>query len=105
MDSKSSPDVLISSKALRAQTAGDTGMDLASAITVTLQDSDVHCLPSDAWGPLGWGCSALVIGQASTTKQGFFVLSRFIDRDFTGEVQIMVWTPVPPSQIVTVQLV
>lgn len=71
-------------------------MDLASVIPVTLQDSDVHCLPSDVWGLLGWGCSAHVIGQALTTKQGFFVLPRLI---FTGEIQIMVWPPVPPCQI------
>lgn len=71
-------------------------MDLASAVTVTLQDSNVHCLPSDVRGSVGWVCSALVIGRASTAKQGFFVLPRLRDGDFTGE---MVWTPVPLRQV------
>lgn len=42
MDSKSNPAALIPGNALQAQTAGGTNMDLASTITVTLQDSNVH---------------------------------------------------------------
>lgn len=55
--------------------------------------------PSDVQGLLCCGCSALVNGRVLTTKQGFFVLPKFRNGDFTEEFQIMVWIPVPPCQI------
>ncbi|MCQ4078626.1 hypothetical protein FK519_28035, partial [Klebsiella pneumoniae] len=51
------------------------------------------------WGPVEKGMHALLIGKLSTTKLGLFVLPAIIDSDYSGEIQIMTWTPVPPCFI------
>lgn len=47
-------------------------------------------------GSLGKNIHALLIGHFSATKLGLFVLPGVVDSDYEGEIQIMLWTPVPP---------
>ncbi|NXV24839.1 POK9 protein, partial [Cepphus grylle] len=78
---------------------GSAGMDVATAIDVTIMDQKVHRVPLALYGLLGRGLSALLIGRSSTTSQGLFVLPGVIDADYTGQIQAMVWTPSPPVSI------
>ncbi|KGL86654.1 hypothetical protein N301_09769, partial [Charadrius vociferus] len=75
------------------------GVDVATAIEVTLTDSQVQCIPTDMKGPLGHGLSALLLGRSSTTRKGLFVLPGVIYADFKGIISIMVWTPTPPVHV------
>ncbi|NXQ93363.1 POK9 protein, partial [Sagittarius serpentarius] len=79
--------------------AGSAGVDPATAVEITLWDSTVQCIPTATKGPLGYGLSALLLGRSSTRRKGLFVLPGVIDTDFTGQIQIMVWTPIPPVNI------
>ncbi|NWV95110.1 POK9 protein, partial [Machaerirhynchus nigripectus] len=79
--------------------SSSTGLDLATACTVTIIDSSVHLIPTGINGPLGQGRSALLLGHSSTTLRGLFVLPGVIDEDFLGEIKIMVWTPFPPCTV------
>ncbi|NXV79773.1 POK9 protein, partial [Atlantisia rogersi] len=75
---------------------GRAGVDLATTTALTLVDSQVTCIPANMHGPLGHNLSALLLGTSSITKRGLFVLPGIIDADFTGCIQILVWTPNPP---------
>lgn len=55
MDSKSSPAVFIPANTWRIGTAGSTRMDLASAVTVTLQDSKCALFAFRCLGTTGPG--------------------------------------------------
>ncbi|NWU70285.1 POK9 protein, partial [Pterocles burchelli] len=79
--------------------SGSTGMDVATATTVTLTDPTVHKIPLNAQGPLGHGLSALLLGRSSATLRGVFVLPGVIGADCTGPVHAVVWTPAPPVLI------
>ncbi|NXW24711.1 POK9 protein, partial [Circaetus pectoralis] len=79
--------------------AGSAGVDLDTAVETTLFDTTVQCIPTTACGPLGFGLSVLLVGRSSTTRKGLFVLPGVIDSDFTGQIQVMVWTPMPPVNI------
>lgn len=48
---------------------------------------------------LGNGLSTLLLGHSPTTVQGLFVLPGLIDTAYTGEINIMVWTPMPPCEV------
>ncbi|NXW66956.1 POK9 protein, partial [Eurystomus gularis] len=78
---------------------GSAGMDLATAINVTLTDDKTQVIPSIAEGPLGHGLSVLLIKRSSTSKQGLFVLPGLIDEDFTGNIGIMVRALFPPIHV------
>ncbi|NXI51100.1 POK9 protein, partial [Chloroceryle aenea] len=79
--------------------AGSAGMDMETAVGMTLMDSSVKCIESNMRGPLGCGISALLLGRSSMSRQGIFVLPGVIDADFTGIIKIMVYTPTPPASI------
>ncbi|NWU88304.1 POK9 protein, partial [Onychorhynchus coronatus] len=49
--------------------------------------------------PLQGDYGALLLGRSSVTLMGLFVLPGVIDADYTGEIQIMAYTPFPPIQI------
>ncbi|KAF4802535.1 hypothetical protein TURU_024876 [Turdus rufiventris] len=83
---------------LKSATAGSAGVDLATAVEVTLQSTDVQVVPV-ANDPLGYGLGALLIGRSSTSKQGIFVPPGLIDADYTGNIGIMVQTLTPPIHI------
>ncbi|NXP79578.1 POK9 protein, partial [Ramphastos sulfuratus] len=74
---------------------GSAGVDVSTAIEITSMDGNVHKIPLDAWGPLGGGLSALLVGCSSTTLQWLFVHVGVIDADFTGQILVMVSTPTP----------
>lgn len=73
-------------------TSGTARLALAASQSVTLDTTSVHLVPTGIWGPIGNNMHALLIGQ-------FFVLPGVIDSEFEGEIQIMLWTPVPPCSI------
>ncbi|NXC70518.1 POK9 protein, partial [Anhinga anhinga] len=75
---------------------GSAGLDVTTAEDLTLWDTRAHQIPLNVRGPMGKGCSALLLGCSSTTMTGLFVLPRVIDADFGGQISAMVWTPSPP---------
>ncbi|NXP21344.1 POK9 protein, partial [Scytalopus superciliaris] len=78
---------------------GSAGVDLALAESVSIQDTQVHVVPSTVSGPIGYGLSALLIGRSSSSKQGIFVLPGCIDADFTGVISIMIQCFLPPVHL------
>uniref|UniRef100_A0A8C8AG30 dUTPase-like domain-containing protein n=1 Tax=Otus sunia TaxID=257818 RepID=A0A8C8AG30_9STRI len=74
---------------------GSAGVDVETAVDITIQDQRVHLVDSNVTGPLGFGLSALLIGRSSTTCQGIQVLLGVIDADYTGVVKIMVQNLIP----------
>ncbi|KAJ7409898.1 endogenous retrovirus group K member 9 Pol protein-like protein [Pitangus sulphuratus] len=71
-------------------------MDVSTPSTVTISTMGVHKVPLDAWGPIGGGLSALLIGRSSATIQEIMVHVGVIDADYTGQICAMVSTPTPP---------
>ncbi|XP_053826885.1 uncharacterized protein LOC128803701 [Vidua macroura] len=101
-DTSSSPDPrahrgLLSQ--LAASTCGSAGVDVCTAATVVLESCKIHKVPLDAFGPLGEGMSAFLMGRSSATLQGIIVHLGLIDADFTGQICAMVSTPTPPVTI------
>ncbi|TRZ15139.1 hypothetical protein HGM15179_011999 [Zosterops borbonicus] len=84
---------------LTASTCGSAGVDVCTAETVVLRDTTVHKIPLDAFGPLGDGLSALLMGRSSTTIQGIIVHLGLVDADYTGRIYAMVSTSTPPLTI------
>lgn len=74
-------------------------MDVSTTHTVTIETLGVHRIPLDAWGPIGKGLSALLIGRSSSTLQGLMVHTGVIDADYTGQIWAMVSTATPPVTI------
>lgn len=74
-------------------------MDVSTADTVTINDYQIHKVPLDAWGPIGKGLSALLIGRSSSTLQGLIIHVGVIDADYTGQICAMVSTAIPPVTI------
>lgn len=72
---------------------------MATSQPVTLETTSVHLVPTGVWGPIGNNMHALLIGRSFTTKLGLFVLPGVIDSNYEGEIQIMLWRPVPPCFI------
>ncbi|NXC47655.1 POK9 protein, partial [Penelope pileata] len=85
--------------ALRSATAGSAGVDVETAVDVTLLTTGVYLLDSTVKGPLGGGLCALLLGRSSTSRQGIFVIPGVIDADYTGVIKIMVYTLTPPVSI------
>ncbi|KAL2310262.1 hypothetical protein Nmel_006512, partial [Mimus melanotis] len=71
----------------------------AAQHTVVIGSAGVHKVPLHAFGPLGHGLSALLVGRSNATIQGIFVHPGVIDADFTGRICAMVSTPCPPVTI------
>ncbi|NXC39889.1 POK9 protein, partial [Penelope pileata] len=78
---------------------GSAGVDLETAVDVTLVTSEVCLLDSTIKGPLGYGLCALLLGRYSMSRQGIFVIPGVIDADYTGVIKIMVHTLTPPVSI------
>ncbi|RMC08065.1 hypothetical protein DUI87_15539 [Hirundo rustica rustica] len=81
---------------LTASTCSSAGLDVCTAATVVIDSCGVHKIPLDAFGPVGGGMSAFLMGMSSATSQGIMVHLGFIDADFTGQIYAMVSTPTHP---------
>ncbi|XP_074755489.1 deoxyuridine 5'-triphosphate nucleotidohydrolase-like [Athene noctua] len=77
-------------------TTGSAGVDVETAVDVTIQDQKVHLVDSNVEGPLGFGLSAFIIGRSLATRQGIQVLLGIINADYIGVIKIMVQTLTPP---------
>ncbi|TRZ08051.1 hypothetical protein HGM15179_019056 [Zosterops borbonicus] len=80
----SSPDAGLLSQ-LAASTCGSASVDVCTAAIVVLDSCKVHKVPLDAFGPLGEGKSAFLIGRSSATLQGIIVHLGLIDADYMGQ--------------------
>ncbi|NXP65419.1 POK9 protein, partial [Chloropsis cyanopogon] len=81
---------------------GSLGVDVATAIEVTLQDKQVTLIPTDVFGPMYSTTSltgGLLVGRSPTSKQGVIVIPGIIDTDYTGHVKIMAYALQPPVTI------
>ncbi|KFO60473.1 hypothetical protein N302_10473, partial [Corvus brachyrhynchos] len=81
---------------------GSLGLDLATAIDVTLIDDRPQKIPTGIKGPLviNEQChGALLLGRSSSSMKGLFVLPGLIDKDYEGEICIVVQTHFPPMHI------
>ncbi|RMC20160.1 hypothetical protein DUI87_01006 [Hirundo rustica rustica] len=84
---------------LAASTRGSAGVDVCTAESVVIDSEKIHKVPLDAFGPLGDGMSAFLMGRSSATIQGIMVHLGLIDADFSGQTHAMVSTPTPPLTI------
>ncbi|NXI48650.1 POK9 protein, partial [Galbula dea] len=87
---------------LQPATAGSLGLDLESAIAVTLMTCHPVKIPTGTYGPIkiqGQNYGALLLGRSSASIMGLFILPGVIDADYTGEIQIMAHTLFPPIHI------
>ncbi|KGL77522.1 hypothetical protein N309_12914, partial [Tinamus guttatus] len=78
---------------------GSLGVDLATAIDVTLIDCNPVRIPTTMRGPLHpskKNLGALLIGRSSAGMQGIMVCPGVIDADSTGTIEIMAYTYSPP---------
>ncbi|KFV51024.1 hypothetical protein N328_12924, partial [Gavia stellata] len=78
---------------------GSLGVDLETTIDVTLTDTEVCKIPSNANGPLtirGSRIGGLLLGRSSAGIKGLIVIPGVIDADFTGQIHIMAYTLSPP---------
>ncbi|NXN40849.1 POK9 protein, partial [Rhinoptilus africanus] len=81
---------------------GSLGLDLAATVDVTLIDNRPQKVPSGIRGPViidGKPQGALLLGRSSSGLKGLFVLPGVIDKDYTGEIGIVVQTHFPPLHI------
>ncbi|RMC04096.1 hypothetical protein DUI87_19433 [Hirundo rustica rustica] len=81
---------------LAASTRGSAGVDVCTAESVVIDSDKIHKVPLDAFGPLGDGMSAFLMGRSSATIQGIMVHLGLIDVDFSGQIHAMVSTPTHP---------
>ncbi|RMB92684.1 hypothetical protein DUI87_30993 [Hirundo rustica rustica] len=58
---------------LAASTRGSAGVDVCTAESVVIDLDKIHKVPLDAFGPLGDGMSAFLMGRSSATIQGIMV--------------------------------
>ncbi|KGL77520.1 hypothetical protein N309_00578, partial [Tinamus guttatus] len=75
------------------------GVDLATAIDVTLVDYNLVRIPTMTQGPLHpskKNLGTLLIGRSSAGIQGIMVCPGVIDADFTGAIEIVAYTHLPP---------
>ncbi|NXG67664.1 POK9 protein, partial [Hemiprocne comata] len=82
--------------------SGSLGLDLATAIDVTLIDNKPQKVPTGIKGPViinEQAQGALLLGRSSSGLKGLFVLPGLIDRDYQGEISIVVQTHFPPMHI------
>uniref|UniRef100_A0A8D2N9Y2 dUTPase-like domain-containing protein n=1 Tax=Zonotrichia albicollis TaxID=44394 RepID=A0A8D2N9Y2_ZONAL len=72
---------------LQPATAGSLGLDISAAVDVILMTDWPERIPTG------------VNGRSSISMLGLFVLPGVIDADYTGEIQIMAYTPYPPIKV------
>uniref|UniRef100_A0A663LXQ6 dUTPase-like domain-containing protein n=1 Tax=Athene cunicularia TaxID=194338 RepID=A0A663LXQ6_ATHCN len=83
----------------RPATSGSLGLDLETAVDCTLLDTKPIRIGTNVRGPIminNQAVGALLIGRSSATMLGLTVLVGLIDKDYTGEIQIMTQTLFPP---------
>lgn len=80
-------------------TRGSAGIDIPVADTVTILTRGICKVPLDAYGPIGQGLSAFLMGRSSSTIQGINVHLGLIDSDYVGQIQAMVSVSEPPVVI------
>ncbi|RMC19139.1 hypothetical protein DUI87_03743 [Hirundo rustica rustica] len=78
---------------------GSAGVDVCTAESLVIDSEKIHKVPLDAFGPLGDGMSAFLMGRSSATIQGIMGHLGLIDADFSGQIHAMVSTPTPPLTI------
>uniref|UniRef100_A0A8B9BIR1 dUTPase-like domain-containing protein n=1 Tax=Anser brachyrhynchus TaxID=132585 RepID=A0A8B9BIR1_9AVES len=83
----------------RPKTRGSAGVDVCTVTDTTVRGAHVHKIPLNGRGPVGNGCSALLLGRSSITLTGLFVLPGIIDADYNGQIQATAWTLSPPLSI------
>ncbi|NXB74175.1 POK9 protein, partial [Donacobius atricapilla] len=82
--------------------AGSLGIDLETAISITLIDTQPQKIPTTFKGPIHpshHDFGALLIGRSSAGLKGIVVIPGLIDADFTGTIQIVAYTLHPPLLI------
>uniref|UniRef100_A0A493T758 Peptidase A2 domain-containing protein n=1 Tax=Anas platyrhynchos platyrhynchos TaxID=8840 RepID=A0A493T758_ANAPP len=87
---------------LRPVTRGSLGLDLATAVDVTLLDSKPTRVGTGVMGPVtvnGDPVGALLIGRSSATLNGLQILVGLTDKDYCGEIQIIVSAMFPPMHV------
>ncbi|RMB92731.1 hypothetical protein DUI87_30877 [Hirundo rustica rustica] len=84
---------------LAASTRGSAGVDVCTAESVVIDSDKIHKVPLGAFGPLGDGMSAFLMGRSSATIQGIMEHLGLIDADFSGQIHAMVSRPTPPLTI------
>ncbi|XP_057280045.1 chromodomain Y-like protein 2 [Pezoporus wallicus] len=83
-------------------TRGSLGLDLATAVDITLIDSKPQRVASPVYGPLiinGQAVGALLLGRSSTGLKGLMILPGVIDADYQGRIDIVMYTLFPPLHI------
>ncbi|NWU88074.1 POK9 protein, partial [Onychorhynchus coronatus] len=81
---------------------GSLGLDLATAVDITLKTTEVYKIPTGVTGPIyheNCKVGALLLGRSSTGTAGLIVLPEVIDADYTGEILIAAFTLHPPMVI------
>ncbi|KGL81590.1 hypothetical protein N309_02834, partial [Tinamus guttatus] len=79
---------------------GSLGIDLATAVDVTLVDSNPVRIPTTTRGPLHSSkrtLGALLISRSSTGMQGIMVCPGVIDAGFTRVIEVVAYTHSPPA--------
>uniref|UniRef100_A0A8U8BMF2 dUTPase-like domain-containing protein n=1 Tax=Geospiza parvula TaxID=87175 RepID=A0A8U8BMF2_GEOPR len=80
-------------------TRGLAGIDTPGAETVTILTRGICKVPLDAYGPIGQGLSAFLMGRSSSTIQGINIHLGLIDSDYMGQLQAIVSVSEPPVVI------
>ncbi|KGL75095.1 hypothetical protein N309_09178, partial [Tinamus guttatus] len=78
---------------------GSLGINLATAINVTLIDQNPVRIPTMTRGPLHTSrqrMGALLLGRSSSGLRGIIILPAVIDSDYTGTIEITSYTLFPP---------
>ncbi|NXS72190.1 POK9 protein, partial [Pandion haliaetus] len=81
---------------------GSLGLDLATAVDVTLTNKQPQKVSTTVKGPLiinGRPHGALLLGRSSSGLRGLFILLGLIDSDYQGQISIVVQTCFPPIYI------
>ncbi|NWI72806.1 POK9 protein, partial [Dryoscopus gambensis] len=80
---------------------GSLGLDLATAVDVTLIDTKPVPIPTTTHGPidLKQTLGALLIGRSSTGLKGIHVIPGLTDADYTGTIKVVVYTLHQPAVI------
>ncbi|KAF6270535.1 hypothetical protein mRhiFer1_009672 [Rhinolophus ferrumequinum] len=81
-------------------TTGSAGLDLCSTSDIILTpEMGMQVLPTGVFGPLPPKTVGLLLGRSSSIMKGIHVSPGIIDEDFTGEIKIMVHSPLNISAI------
>ncbi|NXH05491.1 POK9 protein, partial [Loxia leucoptera] len=81
---------------------GSLSMDLATTIDGALIDNKSQKIPTGIKGPVMINYQlqgVLLLGCSSSGLKGLIILPGLIDRDYEGEISIVVQTPFPPMHI------